>query len=65
MKKNKVWRIKGFEGIFSDEELISLIESKQVNKDFSITTREMKTWVKLKDSIYQYYLKEDEDETVQ
>lgn len=65
MKKNKVWRIKGFEGIFSDEELISLIESKQVNKDFSITTREMKTWVKLKDSIYQYYLKEDEDEAVQ
>lgn len=65
MKKNKVWRIKGFEGIFSDEELISLIESKQVNKDFSITTREMKTWVKLKDSIYQYYLKEDEDETIQ
>lgn len=63
--KNKVWRIKGFEGSFTDEELISLLLSGQVKKDFQITTREMKNWVKVEDSIYQYYLKEDEDETVQ
>ena len=63
MKKNKVWRIKGFEGTFSDEELIELIKSGELKGDYAITTREMKRWVRLKDSIYQYYL-EAKDETL-
>ena len=63
MKKNKVWRIKGFEGTFSDEELIELIRSGELKGDYAITTREMKRWVRLKDSIYQYYL-EAKDETL-
>ena len=58
MKKNKIWRVKGFEGSFSDEELIELIRSGEMKPEYAITTREMKRWVKLKDSIYQYYLKE-------
>ena len=48
MKKNKIWRIKGFEGTFSDEELIELIWSGELKPDYQITTREMKKWVKLK-----------------
>ncbi|MBR4470378.1 MAG: hypothetical protein IKS54_03590 [Erysipelotrichaceae bacterium] len=63
MKKNKIWRIKGFEGTFSDEELIELIRSGELKGDYAITTREMKRWVRLKDSIYQYYL-EAKDETI-
>ncbi len=63
MKKNKIWRIKGFEGTFSDEELIELIRSGELKGDYAITTREMKRWVRLKDSIYQYYL-EAKDETL-
>ncbi len=62
--KNKIWRIKGYEGTFTDEELISLISSGQVKGDFQITTREMKIWTKISDSIYQYYLKEDIDENI-
>ena len=65
MKKNKIWRIKGFEGSYTDEELITLIKNKQVKADFSLTSREMKSWVKLKDSIYQFYLEESENETIQ
>ena len=63
MKKNKIWRIKGFEGTFSDEELIELIRSGELKGDYAITTKEMKRWVRLKDSIYQYYL-EAKDETL-
>ena len=64
MKKNKIWRIKGFEGTFSDEELIELIWSGELKPEYQITTREMKKWVKLKDSIYQYYMEGREDEAV-
>ena len=59
MKKNKVWKIKGYEGTFTDEELIGMISRGQVKKDFAITTKEMKKWVKVGNSIYQYYLKEE------
>ena len=65
MKKSKIWRIKGFEGTFTDEELIELILSGELKPDYAITTREMKKWVKLKDSIYQYYLGVKENETIQ
>ena len=65
MKKSKIWRIKGFEGQFTDEELIELILSGELKPDYAITTKEMKKWVKLKDSIYQYYLGVRENETVQ
>ncbi len=64
IKKNKVWRIKGFEGQFSDEEVIDLIKKGELKGNYSLSTREMKKWVKLKDSIYQYYLEDENDEAV-
>ncbi len=64
MKKTKIWRVKGFEGTFTDEELIELIWSGELKPDYEITTKEMKKWVQLKDSIYQYYMEGREDETV-
>ena len=63
-KKNEVWRIKGFEGTFTDDELIELIWSGELKPNYAITTREMKKWVKLKDSIYQFYMEGREDEAV-
>ena len=64
MRKNKVWKVKGFEGVFTDEEIIKLIKSGELKPDYSLTTREMKKWVKLKQSIYQYYLEDVKDETI-
>lgn len=64
MIKNKIWRVKGFEGTFSDDEIITLIKKGELKADFSLTTREMKKWVKLKDSIYQYYLEDDKNEVI-
>ena len=64
MKKNKVWRIKGFEGQFTDDEVIDLIRKKQIRKDFYLTSRDIKQWIKLEDSIYQFYLEDENDETI-
>ncbi|MDO4198514.1 MAG: DUF4339 domain-containing protein [Erysipelotrichaceae bacterium] len=65
MNKPKIWKIKGYEGSFSDDELIALIRNGQVLGSFKITTKELKDWIKVKDSIYQFYIKGDEeDETI-
>ena len=64
MKKNKIWKIKGFEGTFTDEEIISLIRHGEIKPDYALSTREMKKWVKVKDSIYQYYLEDKTNETI-
>ena len=61
MKKSKIWKIKGFEGKFSDEEIIALIRRGELKPDYCLSTRDMKKWVKLSDSIYQYYLKGDQE----
>ena len=63
-RKNKMWKIKGFEGQLSDEEVIDIIKKGEIKKDYSLSTREMKKWVNLKDSIYQYYLEDENNETV-
>ena len=64
MRKNKVWKIKGFEGQFSDAEVVTLIKRGELKPDYSLSTKEMKKWVKLKDSIYQYYLEDEENATL-
>ena len=64
MKKNKIWRVKGFDGTFSDEELIELISSGVLKGDHAITCKEMKRWVRLKDSIYQFYMEDKDHEAL-
>ena len=64
MKKNKIWKIKGFEGRFTDGQIISLIRRGEIKPDYALSTREMKKWVKVKDSIYQYYLEDKSNETI-
>ena len=58
MTKNKIWKIKGFEGTFTDEDLITLIREGQVKPDYLLKSKDMKKWVALKDSIYQYYMED-------
>ena len=64
MNKNKIWKIKGFEGMFSDEDLIALIKEGQIRSDFLLKSRDMKKWIALKESIYQYYVEDEKDETL-
>ena len=65
MIKTKIWKVKGFQGTFTDEEIITLIKSGELKPEYSLTTKEMKKWIKLKDSIYQYYLEDKENENLQ
>lgn len=64
MRSPKVWKINGFEGTFTDEEIISLITRGEIKKDYELSTKDMKEWVKLEDSIYSYYIQEDKNETL-
>ena len=53
---NKLWKIRGYEGKFSDNELIEMIKNDKLFADDYISNNEMKTWMKIKDTIYQFYL---------
>ena len=65
MNKNKVWKIRGLDTSFSDEELIDLIKQGKIKKEAFVSSKDMKIWISLKDSIYQFYFKEDIHETLQ
>ena len=65
MLSSKVWKIKGYEGTFSDEEIISLIKTGKLSKDDALSAKDIKGYIKIKDSIYEYYLnKEEHNETI-
>lgn len=61
----KVWKIKGYEGSFTDEQIISLIKKGQITGEDYLTSKDIKEFIKIKDSIYEYYLnKEEKNETI-
>lgn len=57
---NKIWKIKGYEGTFSDEQIIALIKSGKLTPEDSLSSKDIKTPIMIKDSIYQYYLKKED-----
>lgn len=62
---NKIWKIRGKQEKISDEELIKMIKEGRLSKDDYISNSDMKSYMKIEDTIYQYYLRrEDKDETV-
>ena len=60
----EVWIVKGIDKKYSDEELVKLIKQGILGADDYIATKELNKWVKISDSIYQYYLKEALNETL-
>lgn len=65
MLTSKVWKIKGYEGSFSDEQIISLIKSGKLTGEDALGSKDIKGYIKIKDSIYEYYLnKEEHNETL-
>ncbi len=57
--EDKVWyyqRNENKEGPFTDEDFIKLINMKIIDEDTDIWMLKMKDWVKLKDTIYSFYL---------
>ena len=57
MMNNKIWKIKGYEGSFTDNQIVSLIKSGKLFPDDSLSSKDIKGYIKIKDSIYEYYLK--------
>lgn len=62
--KQQIWKIRGVAEKFSDEELVEMIKQGSLSANDYITTSDMKEWVAVKESIYQYYLKENMHETL-
>lgn len=60
MRNSKVWKIKDYEGSFTDEQIISLIKSGKLTGEDCLTSKDIKGYIKIKDSIYEYYLKKGE-----
>ena len=62
--KQQIWKIRGVKERFSDEELVEMIKQGSLSGENYIVTNDMKEWVQVKESIYQFYLKENAHETL-
>lgn len=54
---SKIWKIKDYEGSFTDEEIIYLIKDGKLTGEDYLSSKDIKEYIMIKDSIYQYYLK--------
>lgn len=63
MNKN-IWTIKGRKEKVSDEVLIEMIKNGELTKDDYIKNRDLNRFVKIDDSIYEFYLKGDNNENL-
>ena len=61
---NKIWRIKDKNEKYSDEELITMIKNGSITKDDYIKTDDMKDYIKVEESIYQFYLEGEGNEVI-
>lgn len=59
MNEAKIWKVKGKDRNLTDSELIEAIKSGEIKGDDAVSTRDMKIWVNIKDSVYQFYIKEE------
>lgn len=57
----KVWKIKGYEGSFTDEQIVTLIRSGKLTGDDALSSKDIKGYIKIKDSIYEYYLNKESE----
>ena len=62
--KQQIWKIRGVKERFSDEELVEMIKQGSLSGEDYIATNDMKAWIEVKESIYQFYLKEKTNETL-
>lgn len=60
----RIWKVRGREEKFTDEELVDMIRQGLLRGNDYIATNDMKVWLKIEDSIYQFYLKEKAYETI-
>ncbi len=59
---NKIWKVQNDNNTYSDEELVELIKNGKINSDTRITNKDLKKWLKVEETLYNYYLREEENE---
>lgn len=59
----KIWKTQNNVS-YTDEELIDAIKKGYVKGDTLIISNMLKDYIAIKDTIYQFYLKEDSNETL-
>lgn len=59
---NKIWKVQNDNNTYSDEELVELIKNGKINYDTRITNKDLKKWLKVEETLYNYYLREEENE---
>lgn len=59
----KIWKVKN-KASYSDEDLISAIKNGTIVADDLISSDSFKDYIKVSDSIYQFYLKGNGNETI-
>ena len=59
----KIWNVKN-KNSYTDEELIEAIKHGNVNGDDLIISDMLKNYIKVSDSIYQFYLEGHNSETI-
>ena len=65
MNNKKIWTIKGDQETYTDEELIQMIKDGLLKEKTKIICKEMKDYIMIKDSVYEFYLREgNKDETI-
>lgn len=56
MANPKIWKIDKYDGAFSDDQIIALIKSGKLTGEDALSSKDIKEYIKIKDSIYAYYL---------
>ena len=64
MEKNKVWKLRKDGMMYTDEEIVAMISEGKLTGEDQLTCKEMKAWMRINESIYQFYLRSEENETV-
>lgn len=52
----KIWHIQNDSKSYTDEELIEMIKNQKLDGETRITNRDLRKWIKIKNTIYQFYL---------
>lgn len=57
---DKVFKVRGRDGFkYSDEEVILMIKNGDIKPNDYIATNEMGMWIRVSDSIYQFYINKE------
>lgn len=59
----RTWKVKD-KGYCSDEDLVTFIQNGTVDPDDLIMSELLKDYIKVKDSVYAFYLKGENNETL-